>query len=396
MFKKILVAIVVFGSIAFFEPSVLTRPYISGIHMIIIGIIVVFTLLHLIYDHSPKIRPGFSFEILLIFVAVVLSVFGAFAYHNQDFIITLYAQRTVYFFLLYYFLHQVKPDPVFLKRLIIAVAIAYAIIYIVQYAAYPLQLFGSKMFKDRNTIRIFVPGTAFAVTAYYIAFMRFLKTSHYKYILLMLLLLVVFTMLGTRQLIAPVFLISLIIVVKSKRVESKVALSLIALISVIPLYFIFQEIFDAMMEVTRQQSISVNENVRVKAASFYLYHFAPNKWSFLTGNGAYSSHSPYGISMENYSKLFGYYLADIGIIGEYILYGALFIVAELIILFRLAIRPYSEDFQFIRYVSYSVFFSLFVSAGIFGSSEGIVVVCILLYLTDVVDFREGQLHPRPA
>jgi len=149
------------------------------------------------------------------------------------------------------------------------------------------------------------------------------------------------------------------------------------------------------MEVTKQQSISVNENVRIKAASFYLYHFAPNKWSFLTGNGAYSSHSSYGISIENYSKLFGYYLADIGIIGEYILYGIFFIIAELIILFRLALRHYHEDFQFIRYVAYSVFFSLFVSAGIFGSSEGIMVVCLLLYLTDVVAYNEG-MHAKPA
>jgi len=395
MFKKILVTLVVFGSIAFFEPSVLNRQQISSIQMVIVGIILVFTILHIIYDHSTKIRPGFSFEILLIVLSVILSIFGAYAYHNQNFTITLYAQRTVYFFLFYYFLHQVKPDPEFLKRLVIAVAIVYAVIYIVQWAAYPLQLFGAKMFKDRNTIRIDIPGTAFAVTAYYIAFMKFLKTSHYKYILLMMLLLVVFTLLGTRQLIAPVFLISLIIVVRSKRIQSKVVLTLIAVISLIPLYFIFQEIFDAMMEVTKQQSISVNENVRIKAASFSLYHFAPNKWSFLTGNGAYSSHSSYGISIENYSKLFGYYLADIGIIGEYILYGIFFIIAELIILFRLALRHYHEDFQFIRYVAYSVFFSLFVSAGIFGSSEGIMVVCLLLYLTDVVAYNEG-MHAKPA
>jgi hypothetical protein len=392
MIKKIIVSLILLGSLAFFEPAFLNRQVIGGIQLLIIAALLALTVLHIIYEHTPRIKPGFNLEISLISFAVLLSMFGANAYHDQSFLISMYAQRTIYFFLIYYFLHQLRPEPAFLVRMIVVIGIMWAVFYIIQWLAYPTPIFGSGMFMDRNTIRISLPGISFAVTAYYIGFHKFLKTNQYKYLFLLLLLLVVFTMLGTRQLIGPVFLISLIILVKSKRIQSKLVLTIFALISLIPIYFIFREIFDAMLEVSKQQSVSVNENIRVKAAAFYMYKFAPDRLSFFIGNGAYSAHSSYGVEMENYSKMFGYYLADIGIIGEFVLYGIVFVIAELMILFKLALYRYPENFQFIRYVSYSVFFSLFVSSGIFGSPEGIILICILLYFTDVIAYDKRLIH----
>ena len=383
MFKNILVVIIVLGSLAFFEPVFLNRQTIGMIHLGITGIILALILVYSVYDTSKKMRATFVFEIFLLFFAVFLSMIGAFLFHYQSFEITLMAQRTLYLFLFYFLLHQLKPKPGFIIRLFVVISIVWSVLYIIQWFAFPTQLFGANMFKDRNTIRIFMPGVSFAVIAYFICILKFLNTNHYKYLLVLLLLLFLFVLLGTRQVLGPVLLITIIILIQSKRFNSKFVIILLGVASIIPIYFIFQDIVVAMIDITKQQSQSIAENIRVKAVLFYFYRFSPGTLSFLIGNGAYSAHSSYGIMMDNYSKLFGYYLADIGIIGEFILYGIVFVIAELIILFRMAFFRYPEEFKFIKYAVYSMFFSLFVGAGSFALAEGIIMMTLLLYLTDV-------------
>jgi hypothetical protein len=322
-------------------------------------------------------------EIMLLFVAIGLSMIGAYIFHYQKFQITLLAQRVIYLFLFYFLLNQLKPEPRFVLRLFIFISILWAFLYVIQWVAYPTHLFGEQMFKDRNTIRIFLPGVTYSVVAYVICLFKFLETNHYKYLFPLILLMTVFVLLGTRQLLGPILLISLLAVIQSKRIHSKVAITLLGIAAIIPLYLIFREIFDAMIEVTRQQSLAVSENIRFKAIMFYLYRFTPGKWSFLIGNGAYGGHSSYSILMDNYSKIFGYYLSDIGIIGEYILYGIIFVIVEMVILIKMALTKYAEEYKFIRYVVYSMFFAIFVGSGAFSTAEGIIMMCLLLYLVDV-------------
>jgi hypothetical protein len=383
MLKKSIVVIIVLGSLAFFEPVFLDRQTIGLIHLGITGLILALLILYSVYDTSKKIRSSFTLEIILLFFAVCLSMIGAFVFHYQQVRITLLAQRVIYLFLFYFLLLQLKPEPRFVIRLFIVISLIWSVLYIIQWIAFPTQLFGNQMFKDRNTIRIFLPGVTYAVISYFVCLLKFLKTSHYKYLFPLLLLLLVFVLLGTRQLLGPTLLITILAVVQSKRIQSKVFITLLGIASIVPIYFIFQDIINAMIDITLQQGGKFAENIRFKAVMFYLYRFAPGKLSFLIGNGAYSGHSVYGIMMDNYSKIFGYYLSDIGIIGEFILYGIIFVTAELIILFKIALIKYSEEFHFIKYVVYSMFFSIFVGAGAFVTAEGIVMICLILYLVDV-------------
>jgi hypothetical protein len=396
MFKKIIIVFIVFGSMAFFEPVFIDRQMTGLIHMAVTALIFVFLVIYAIYDTSTKIKATFTWEVIMVFFAVFLSMIGAFVFHFQKFQITLMAQRIIYLFLFYFLLHQLKPSPQFVIKIFMIVSIFWLVFYIIQWAVYPVHLFGDQIFKDRNTIRIFLPGVSFAVIAYFISLMEFMKTNHYKYLVHLLLLLLGFVLMGTRQLLGPTLLITVIAVVQSKKIHSKMVLIILGIASVIPLYFVFQEIINAMLDVTKKESLAITENVRYKAVMFYLYRFAPSKLSFLIGNGAYSGHSSYGLMMDNYSKAFGYYLADIGIIGEFILYGIFFALAELIVLFRTAFIRYSDEFQFIKYTVYSMFFSIFVGAGAFSTGESIIMMCLLLYLVDVSKWLKKQDTSMPV
>jgi hypothetical protein len=397
MFKKILIIFIVLGGLGFFEPVFFNRQIIGAIHLMLALIIISLIILYAVYDTSQKIKPLFSFEIFLLLTAVFLSMFGAYFFHDQPFKTTLLAQRAIYLFSFYFLLHQLKPEPRFILRLFIVFSVLWSGLYLLQWFAYPTPLFGSQMFKDRNTIRIFLPGVTFAVIAYFICLQMFLKTNHYKYLMLIFLLLLIFVILGTRQLLGPVLLISIYALVKSKRIHSKIVISLLGIASIIPLYFIFQDIINAMIDITRVQTGAISENIRFKAVLFYFNRFTTNKLSFLIGNGSYGGHSSYSLMMDNYGKIFGYYLADIGIIGEFILYGIIFIIAELIILIRMSFSRYPEEFEFIRYIAYTMYFALFVSAGAFGNSEGIIMMCLLLYLVDLSKWMKiNQQKTSPA
>ena len=52
--------------------------------------------------------------------------------------------------------------------------------------------------------------------------------------------------------------------------------------------------------------------------------------------------------MDSYGKIFGYYLSDIGIIGEFILYGIFYVVAEMMILFKMAFTSILRNFSLLN------------------------------------------------
>jgi hypothetical protein len=383
MFKKILILLIVFGAVSFFEPAFLNRQTIGAIHLLLACIILAFIIFYTIYDTSPKMKATFAVEISLLLFAVFLSMFGAFLFHYQKFSITLFAQRVMYIYFFYFLLHRLKPDPKFIFQIILLIGLLWGVFYLIQWFAYPTKIFGSRMSVERNTIRIAIPGGTFAVVAYYMCIMNFLRSNRFSYLLFAAFLLVLFVLLGTRQLLAPVILMPILMTISSRKINSKLVLSFLGILCLIPVYFIFKDIFDAMVTVTKQQSTSITENIRFQAALFYLVRFPTNGFTFILGNGAYSAHSAYGIMMDGYSKIFGYYLADIGIIGEYILYGIIFVFTELVIIVQLAVRKYPDEMRFIRYVAYTVFLGLFTGSGAFGISEGIALFCMLLYLVDV-------------
>jgi hypothetical protein len=66
------------------------------------------------------------------------------------------------------------------------------------------------------------------------------------------------------------------------------------------------------------------------------------------------------------------------------------VIAELIILIRMVFIHLPEDQKYVHYVAYSTFFSLFVSSGISGGTESIMMFCMVLYAADAAKHREEE------
>jgi hypothetical protein len=391
MFKKAILLFIILTSVSFYTLIFVPDGLIGLLRLAIPAGMLFMLLVYGVYDDSFRFRPRFRFEFILIYISVVLSMFGAYYFHKQGFAVTAVAQRFIYFVLFYPFLHILKPKPEFLIKVMVVLGIFYAFLYISQILVYPAKLVSSNLFMDRKTLRIGMPGSGFLMLAYFIGLSRLFKTNQFKYFLLCLLTFTVITLMGTRQVIAPVAIATVLSILFSKKVKSRVLIIILVAIAVIPVYFLFIDIFNAMFDVSQKQATNYKDDIRVKAATFFIFEFFPNKWSYIIGNGVPSALSPYGLKMNAFAKLLGYFQSDIGIIGDFSKFGILMVIAQISLYVRVMIMKIPVELDFLKY-NFLIALLAIVFGSSFGYADFIVIICISLYIIDTSShFSTGEL-----
>ncbi len=383
MLKKFILISVILCSLELFTLIFLPDMLIKVVEMAGVAIILFFLLLYFVYGENRPGKMRFALPVTLILVSVVFSMLGAYIFQDQSFSGTLVAQRVMYYYLAYFLLHYLKIPIEYIRKTIVVFAIVYMVLYIGQYLVYPTALIKSKMFIDRGTLRIFMPGAGFLVIAYFIWFYSFFKTYKIRYIILLLGAWIIFILLGTRQVIAAVGLLSILFMLQSRVIKSRFLFFALIGIALVPVYFLFQDIINAMFDITVSQSQNAGGNVRVKAASYFLTDFYKNNWAYIIGNGAPGS-SGYGLRMASISERYGYYRSDLGLLGEYTKFGVLFVLGVFIIFYRSLSAKLPEKLMFIKYNFMGIILTLVTGGGAFGSvSINILVNCMLLYMIDM-------------
>jgi len=384
MLKKTIIIILILLSLKFFQLVFIPEIVIKLSEWIGFGIILVFLVISFVYNQEKQFKKHFTFPIILILLAVAISMVAVNVYHDQSFLVTLHTQRAIYLYFAYFLLHYLKVSGEFLIKTFIAIAILYIGLYISQTVLYPTQITNAKMFLDRGTLRIFAPGAGYMIICYYIWLFLFFKTLKFKYILALLVTMAVVVMLGTRQVLATMLLITIIFILQSKIIKSKFLLFLLIFSAIIPVYLLFQDILVQMVDVTREQSRGVESNIRVRAAEFFLTDYFPkNKFAYFTGNGVAGS-SAFGAKTLKYAEGYGYFQSDIGLIGEYSKFGVLFVLGVVIILFRTMTTRLPEKLLFIRYNFLGIIITIVTGAGAFGTNASTILLNVmLLYMIDL-------------
>jgi hypothetical protein len=367
--------------------------YSAGKALVMFGAIIVFTLylFNIVYNKSKEYEKMFTIPVLIIFLCLIISSFAANYFYNQPLLSTLFGQFELYLFLFYFLLHKIKPSLEALTNMFVILGLIYCLIYFVQFLIYPKLILTCGMFKDRGTLRIFMPGIDYMVSAYYIILSRYIIKNKAKLLLLLIPILVVLFLMGTRQALGIVLLMTILMILFSKRVKSKFLIFLLIALCMLPIFYIFQNIILNMLNVSVQQSANAQEYVRVRAAQYYLYSFNHNSLWILTGNGNPAPHSYYGNAIERITKTTGYYLSDVGLIGDFFKYGILYALVQLFILYRLAKTKLHDQYLFIRYNAFTCLLALFVGAGM--NSQALVLLCMSMYIMDV-DKKEIALEKK--
>ncbi len=389
MLKKTIVIFVILCSLEFYNFSFVPDSATKAIGMVGIAVIIAFLVIHLIYDSKIPFKLNFKTEVWLLLLAVFLSMFIAYYGHGQPFKYTIIAQRFMYVYLFYFLLAYLKPDKYDLMRIIIYFAIAYFVIYLIQYAIYPARIYKGRVSLDRGTIRIFLPGYTYLLTAYFIGLYQFYNTNKLKYIAIAGMVIIILILQGTRQSMAAVGLLTVISILISKQAKSKFTYLFLILLAAAAVFFLFQDIIMNLIEVSMEQKEESADDIRVLSATFWLTDFMPNKLAYILGNGVDSQNAQYGLLIQYYKDKFGFYQSDVGLIGTYSKFGILFILAELTIYFKIFKKKLPDDIIFIKYVFLFSFLTILTGSDSFIDMDGIVANSVLLYLVDISMYEES-------
>jgi hypothetical protein len=381
MLKKIFISIIILCALQFYE-WILLANLTRITHLMGIGIIILLIIIYGVYDSSSKFKPNFSIYIIIILLSLPASMYIAKIQHNQSIPLSLIGQRHMYYYLMYFAAHAIKTRPKDIERVFLYFGILFIVFYFMQMIAFPTKIFNVTIFQDRGTIRIFLPGLTFMVFGYFYTLQNFLEKNNVRYLIFNFLALIIVILLGSRSLLIVVLLVTIINLLISKRIKSRPLIYMLSFFGAFLIVIVFKNIFVSLIEATEETRRTGMENIRIRAAIFYLTHMFPNGLSYIFGNGVASGQSEYAGRIFMYSSKFGFYLSDIGIIGNYITYGVLFVIGVIGLLWKVYKIKVESSLNHIKYFFLFVFLALPTGGG-FAESELIVVVCLSLYVLDV-------------
>jgi len=344
-------------------------------------IIVVFLLIHLVYSEQIIFKHYFTFAIVLIFFSLLTSMFMAKYSRDQNIVDTLLAQRAIYYYSFYFLLHQLKIKPRDLERIFIFFGLLHVVLYMLQFFLYPKVIFDVFMLSDRGTIRVYLKGSDYLAIAYFMSIQAFLRTNKIKYLIFTLLFFSIFILLGSRQSMAIMAFTLVLFIIFSKKVKSRLVIGFLIATCVSFVFIMFQDIFKALLLQSSQDMTLGSDYIRFLAAKYFLTDFFKSSFAYLTGNGMFANASSYGNEIERL-KSSGFYLGDIGIIGNYVIYGAFFVAGVILICVRALRVKVEENQAYIKYMFIAILLSLITGGG-FVNADFICTIVCLLYLIDV-------------
>ena len=358
--------------------QVLSQPLMCSVMLTMI-------IIKVIYFRETVVKMHFSTPVLLLIFSTIPSLFIAYYYHNQTFLGSIWASNAILFYVLYFYLHYFKISPRFLLKVIVYIGVIVVGFYYVQYVMYPTKVFNAHMFEDRGTIRMFIPGMLCTQLAYFYFLNRFFKNTSYLNLLLALVCLSIFILQGTRQFIFAFALLTLINMAFYRKMRSKFLIMITVTAGLVLVFVLFKEIFAELTQVSSSQSSNLSEGIRIKAARFYLTSFMPDGLAYIFGNNQPALGGPYSQKMVMYTLKYGFYLSDIGLIGDYVTYGIVFVLAGLVLVFKGIFFKVRDQYKFLKY--YIVFQSMTLIAG-----RGIFSGVDILILSIVYIFDQDRAH----
>jgi hypothetical protein len=385
MLIRIILHLIILCSLNFFNLSVLEN-YSRFISLLGVMLIVAIIVLNAIYGKASPIRRNYTIPVLLVFTGFFTSLLYANIHYDQQIFSTLWEGREMFLYLGYFMIHLVRPDPKEIERIIVFYALLFIVLYILQYVIFPYELFNVKMFEDRGTIRISLPGVTYILVGYFLMLQKYLLTNKLKYMLVNFMILLIVILLGGRQLLLIILFLTVISLIISRKIKNKLSIYFLILIGMIPLYFIFQNIFLELLSATAENIGKGGSDMRIKAIRYFLLDSFPNTMSYITGNGIPSTTSAYGRRILMISSKYKYFVSDIGIIGNYFYYGLFFVAGVLFIFYKTIIIKICSNESYLKYTFYALLIMLPTGGG-FTYGEFILPMTFFLYYLDVSNYR---------
>jgi len=289
---------------------------------------------------------NYNKTVYFIFLGVFLSMFSASAYGGQSIMTSLIAQRTIYSFMLLPAMLFVQPTEEDIVKALKWISIVTVIVWVlVHFNTSLIKLDKSNVEQvelqkqDLSTkLEFYVNGIHFVVLYCYIKMNEYIKSFTWKTFTEASLFLVFIILYQNRSLIMgviPFFAYSLFKFKSSYKVYIVIVLSILLTFAIL----ISTDIWMSLFNKTKSNLNETDYN-RWKSLAYYFNQYSSSWYSFIFGNGFPSGgNSPLGKLMwSNFSK--GIFASDLGMIGMWVDFGLIPLIAIYSILASIIKRVY--------------------------------------------------------
>lgn len=300
----------------------------------------------------PK-REGFVFPIQLMAISMMVSIFMAHFSWGQGIKDSVVATVPYMLWFFFFYLLKTKIPISTIESIILIYGIIYCLLYFYQYTHPGNPLFGSQEeFKeDRGVIRIIFPGGGIFYLCVFMAINKLTTRTKNLWLWFAVSFVgLVFCILQvTRQSIFALLLIYFYHFTKVLSLGQRIML--VGFIAI--LFFLIKYSDNPLVRGLAQAQKSAmqegKQNIRFVAATYFITDFSPNVVTRILGNGVpyaeATSYALYVVSLQGQ----GFYLADVGIVAMYVMFGILSVIAYLLIWYKGFTASVPKEYYYLKY-----------------------------------------------
>lgn len=304
---------------------------------------------------------------VLLLVSIVFSGVMATAFHAQSLGVSMVALLPyVLGYSMFFVLARFMVPPGDIMRAYIVLCAVSAVVYFVNVATFPANLFGKPILAEdvtRGVIRIPVVFIEFFPVVVFYSINRYLVSRKKIWMAVAAAAFVMIVLSVIRQIIALTAILGLLFVFRNISWRLKAAMIVAVVCAVafvlpqIPMYRTMLELSEAQAQESDRE-----ENIRVSAWRYYTYENQTNVASAVFGNGLPSfGNSRWGVQFDSEVEENGYFAADVGWAGFYWYFGAFAALALMWLMLKGIFIRKTPDMRFATYSLAFLFLTSFAS-----------------------------------
>lgn len=361
--------------------------YISGFLKYLIGAWCLLLILT-----RKQVKSTFAPNVVLIFIACpCVSALMSILFRNQTLLqayLAVFNTLTPVF--CYFIFLRLRPNPRDIMTVVLVCSILWTLIEVVQQFSYPMYWFATRnemgtlnatALERRNGIWRFMiePWFVGTLSSIYSLCNYFQNKQSKKWLFFSLISLVGVYLYQTRVVLGAlvaVLIICYFLETKSRNIMRSVVLAIIVVFLIVEN---FDFLFGEMLENTANQFDNNENDIRTLGLALWGVEYFPNDLCRIFGNGYPYYSSSYGLEIERFARM-GFFRVDVGLVGDYNMYGALYIVV--------VVLTYCKLFKFRKYIdNYALYAFLAVLVGSFimppfSAGSQIFLILTLFYVCD--------------
>ena len=381
--RPILVILTILTSVGFYNfhdrvPLPMQRAMFMFMVLVCLGVALAGKRVKFSESRFPRL-PWFIFTCMLF-----ISVFMADFYHQQPLVASFIAQSTAIFAYLYFFvLILLNPDPDRLIKYLFYLSAMSLVIYFINLATYPHNIFGSPILTDtsRGMPRVPIPtfNVIMLLTFYSINQWTMTHNKKWWWLIGVGFVMVLFSL--TRQVMAIMGLLCFFQLLQRMSLLKKLVYGCV-IISVgyvvvinLPIYKSLKAISEAQIDESADK-----EDIRVRAWRYYAYENNDDIETFLFGNGTPSlGKTVWGKRFEAYTEETGMFISDVSWAACVFQYGIIGALALLSIVLCAIFKRKPPGEQYLTYFMVCAMLEG-IASGVWFYPQEICVIMTALYL----------------